>query len=636
MEIESFDKSLERRILIGMITDISIVSAISSIWQKTEKVDLFKTNQANLIAKWCLTHYQQRGEAVDSDITSYFQQYRDKHPDGERTQLVESLLVSLNIESEHRPKQSTDYLIDCASKYFTGIRLERIADRIKTGVRDGKIEDSLDAINSFSQVELGADMGINPFRDEEAIRRVFASAEERLIHFPDAGLDDAALFFGDTFSRDTLVSFLASEKSGKCQSGNTRVLCDDGIERRIEDIVKNQLNVNVLSWDGCKFQTRSINHWFDNGVQECFKIKTKSGREIEATANHPFLTPDGWRPLDRLKKKDFLAVPKGLFMVQRPSSPTLNQANSLIQNVLESPILWDEIVSIEPVGERQTYDIEVEGLHNFVANDFVVHNSFQLLDLAVRAVIQGKRVAYFEVGDLSQNQVMMRLMQRVLKRPKRQGIIKIPERIEFDDKFNADVTFYSRNIKKVVSQELVNEKFAKFNKSLDERHGYDELGLLKLSCHPSGSINVTGIESRLNTWERAGWLPDIVIIDYADILAPLNGRLDKRHQVDETWRELRGLSQKRHICVITASQADAASYRIKTLDKSNFSESKTKLAHVSAFIGINALPNEKDMQLRRLNYIVRREEAFSEQECLYVAGCLSIANPMILTRLLIR
>ena len=197
-------------------------------------------------------------------------------------------------------------------------------------------------------------------------------------------------------------------------------------------------------------------------------------------------------------------------------------------------------------------------------------------------------------------------------------------------------TLVSRNIKKVVSQELVNEKFAKFNKSLDERHGYDELGLLKLSCHPSGSINVTGIESRLNTWERAGWLPDIVIIDYADILAPLNGRLDKRHQVDETWRELRGLSQKRHICVITASQADAASYRIKTLDKSNFSESKTKLAHVSAFIGINALPNEKDMQLRRLNYIVRREEAFSEQECLYVAGCLSIANPMILTRLLIR
>ena len=65
--------------------------------------------------------------------------------------------------------------------------------------------------------------------------------------------------------------------------------------------------------------------------------------------------------------------------------------------------------------------------------------------------------------------------------------------------------------------------------------------------------------------------------------------------------------------------------------KSNFSESKTKLAHVNAFIGINALADEKEKQLRRLNYIVRREEAYSEQECLYVAGCLAIGNPMMIS-----
>jgi error-prone DNA polymerase len=40
-----------------------------------------------------------------------------------------------------------------------------------------------------------------------------------------------------------------------------------------------------------------------------------------------------------------------------------------------SDIYWDRIVAIEPVGERATYDLKIEGDHNFVANHFIVHNS---------------------------------------------------------------------------------------------------------------------------------------------------------------------------------------------------------------------------------------------------------------------
>ncbi|MFN2167352.1 MAG: DnaB-like helicase C-terminal domain-containing protein, partial [Anaerolineae bacterium] len=38
-------------------------------------------------------------------------------------------------------------------------------------------------------------------------------------------------------------------------------------------------------------------------------------------------------------------------------------------------IYWDQIQSIEPDGEEMVYDGTVPGLHSFVANDFVVHNS---------------------------------------------------------------------------------------------------------------------------------------------------------------------------------------------------------------------------------------------------------------------
>jgi error-prone DNA polymerase len=40
-----------------------------------------------------------------------------------------------------------------------------------------------------------------------------------------------------------------------------------------------------------------------------------------------------------------------------------------------SEIYWDRIVSIEPLEIEETYDLEIEGNHNFLANDLVVHNS---------------------------------------------------------------------------------------------------------------------------------------------------------------------------------------------------------------------------------------------------------------------
>jgi error-prone DNA polymerase len=38
-------------------------------------------------------------------------------------------------------------------------------------------------------------------------------------------------------------------------------------------------------------------------------------------------------------------------------------------------VCWDRVIAVEPVGGRETYDLEIEGDHNFLANDLVVHNS---------------------------------------------------------------------------------------------------------------------------------------------------------------------------------------------------------------------------------------------------------------------
>ncbi len=48
-----------------------------------------------------------------------------------------------------------------------------------------------------------------------------------------------------------------------------------------------------------------------------------------------------------------------------------------INNLAYSDIYWDEIVSIEEHKKEKTYDLTVDSVHNFVANDIIVHNSIE-------------------------------------------------------------------------------------------------------------------------------------------------------------------------------------------------------------------------------------------------------------------
>jgi replicative DNA helicase len=48
-----------------------------------------------------------------------------------------------------------------------------------------------------------------------------------------------------------------------------------------------------------------------------------------------------------------------------------------LQRLATSDVYWDEILSIEPAGEEDVYDLTVDGLHNFVAENILVHNSIE-------------------------------------------------------------------------------------------------------------------------------------------------------------------------------------------------------------------------------------------------------------------
>jgi replicative DNA helicase len=51
--------------------------------------------------------------------------------------------------------------------------------------------------------------------------------------------------------------------------------------------------------------------------------------------------------------------------------------SSSLKSLANSDVYWDEVVSIEPDGEEEVFDLTVPEHHNFVANNIIVHNSIE-------------------------------------------------------------------------------------------------------------------------------------------------------------------------------------------------------------------------------------------------------------------
>ena len=154
---------------------------------------------------------------------------------------------------------------------------------------------------------------------------------------------------------------------------------------------------------------------------------------------------------------------------------------------------------------------------------------------------------------------------------------------------------------------------------------------LRISTHPNGTLSVSHIKSILSIWEKDGFIPDVIIIDYADLLIDDKKNTAERDKQNQIWKDLRGLSQAQHCLVVTATQSDADSYDKYRISQKNFSEDKRKYGHVTAMYGLNQDPagREKKIGLMRINKLVVREDYFDTIDEVYVLQNIRRGLPYI-------
>jgi error-prone DNA polymerase len=173
--------------------------------------------------------------------------------------------------------------------------------------------------------------------------------------------------YEESFAQQIFKQILGFGEYGfpECVVGETRVVdADAGKWLSIDEVVGGHARLdNTLACDDeMRLRKRKVARVIRSGVKPVWRLRTALGHEIMATAEHPFMSISGWRQLGKLTVGDHVAVARTV----------------PVQDLLRldrSHLCWDRIEKIEPIGDRETYDLQIEENHNFLANHFVVHNS---------------------------------------------------------------------------------------------------------------------------------------------------------------------------------------------------------------------------------------------------------------------
>ena len=110
---------------------------------------------------------------------------------------------------------------------------------------------------------------------------------------------------------------------------------------------------------------------------------------------------------------------------------------------------------------------------------------------------------------------------------------------------------------------------------------YDEIreieGKLIVKEYPTRSASIQTIKNHVEKLKRRDFVPDMIIVDYGDLIRPEKGGKDeKRHQLETIYEELRGIAQICECPLWTASQTNRSGLNAEVITMESISEAFNK------------------------------------------------------------
>ena len=120
-----------------------------------------------------------------------------------------------------------------------------------------------------------------------------------------------------------------------------------------------------------------------------------------------------------------------------------------------------------------------------------------------------------------------------------------------------------------------------------------DLGRLIIKEYPTGSASVVTIRNHIEKLALKNFKPDLLVIDYADIMRSTRSYDSLRHELKLIYEELRNLAMEIRIPIWTASQANRSSAQSDIVGLENMSEAYGKAMVADVVLSISRKAHEK-------------------------------------------
>lgn len=148
---------------------------------------------------------------------------------------------------------------------------------------------------------------------------------------------------------------------------------------------------------------------------------------------------------------------------------------------------------------------------------------------------------------------------------------------------------YDSNLCDIDSNEVMDRK-EEVKKFYENSKG---LGRLFIKEYPTNTASIFTIRSHIERLDLKGFKPDIIIIDYADIMRSTRQFDSLRHELKLVYEELRGMAMEYKIPIWTASQSNKEGANAEIIDMTNMSEAYGKAMICDFIISVSRRSHEK-------------------------------------------
>ena len=148
---------------------------------------------------------------------------------------------------------------------------------------------------------------------------------------------------------------------------------------------------------------------------------------------------------------------------------------------------------------------------------------------------------------------------------------------------------YDSNLCNINSSEVINQK----DRVIDFYEKNSDLGRLIIKEYPTNSASVVTIRNHIDKLLLRGFKPNVLIIDYADIMRSTRAYDSLRHELKLIYEELRNLAMEMNIPIWTASQANRDSSNSEIVGLENMSEAYGKAMVADFVVTLSRKPMEK-------------------------------------------